>query len=429
MMMFTKIVLVDRRFVDMPLFFALLLLFLATLPVLGQEESGPQQPIILTNADSLLGNSTSGGAVREFMGRVRFVQGNVVVTCQRAVHHLDANRVELFGNVIVTQGSMVLKAPRMTYDGTTYLATAMGGVRVEDSAMTITSLSGTYSTKTHMAAFRDSVRASDDSMSVQADTLVYDRDTKVSTAVQHVTVWNRSGTACLQGDTLMHDKRKGYTRVNGRAVAWQLESDSIYISADTLEQWRGDVALIIARPNVALAGRHLAARASYMEYNESTGVIDLQKEPVVWNDSTMLKADSIRVLAPGKKVDRIFGDRNALLVSRTDTNYSDRFDQISGDHITLFIERDSLRRLTSVGSARSITYRYEDEQPEGLTRFTSDTIKAEFQGGSLQDVYWLGGVHGEQHPERIVAGHVTEHRLPGFLWREDRPRFILPPLR
>jgi lipopolysaccharide export system protein LptA len=427
MMMFTKIALVDRRFVDMPLFFAFLVVFLAAFPVLGQEETGPQQPIILTNADSLLGSQVSDGPVREFMGRVRFVQGNVVVTCQRAVHHLDVNRVELFGNVIVTQGAMVMKAPIMTYDGSTNLATALGGVRVVDSATTITSRSGTYSTKTHMAVFRDSVRVADDSMSIRTDTLVYERDTKISRALHSVVVWNKAGTACLVGDTAFYDKAANFMRVHGRASSWQLESDSLLVSADTLEQQRGDTTLFTARRNVELAGKHLAGRAALMVYNEGTGSIQLFDQPVVWNDSTMLVADSIRVLAPERKVSRIDGIRNAMLVSRTDTTYPDRFDQISGDNITLTIEADTLRRLTSVGNARSITYRYEDERPEGLTRFTSDTIKAEFEDGKPHDVYWLGGVHGEQHPERIVAGHVNDHRLPGFVWREDRPRFVLPP--
>lgn len=426
-MMFTKIALVDRRFVDMTLFFALLVFFLSALPSIGQEENGPQQPIILTNADSLLGNKMSDGSTREFMGRVRFVQGNVVVTCQRAVHHLDVNRVELFGNVIVTQGSMVMKAPIMTYDGATNLATALGGLRVVDSATTITSRSGTYSTKMHTAIFRDSVRVADDSMSIRADTLIYERDTKISTALHSVVVWNRAKTACLIGDTAFYDKGRNFMRVHGHASSWQLESDSLQVSADTLEQQRGDTTIFTARQNVELAGKHLAGRAARMEYNERTGLIQLFEQPVVWNDSTMLVADSIRVTAPDRKVSGIEGDQHAMLVSRTDTTYPDRYDQISGDHIRIVIQSDTLRRVTAVGSARSITYRYEDERPEGLTRFTSDTIKAEFQDGKPHDVYWLGGVHGEQHPERIVTGHVMDHRLPGFVWREDRPRFVQPP--
>lgn len=420
----------------------LLLLFLL-LPILvclvhSQDEEGPRQPILLKNADSLLGNQVNATSVREFMGNVRFVQGNVVVTCNRALHFVDANRVELYGNVIVTQGSLRMRAPAMTYDGATNIAVASGGVEVVDSNRVVTSRTATYSTRTHRVTFQDSVHVHDDSLRLACDTLHYERDTQLGTALHNVVIRDSANTMVMMSDTGYHDKRRKYLRMTGSSRLWQWDTtgsasdptsprDTLFITADTMEAFQAESKRYLAHGNAALVRVGLAARAASMDYREQEGTIDLRTQPVVWNDSTMLKADSVQVDIPGRILKHIAGVANAMLVSRSDTVYTDRFDQISGDRIDLTIEQDTMRRLLSTGSAKSLTFRYEEAGPQGLTRFTADTIKAEFKDGKPEDVYWLGGVHGEQHPERLVSGRSAEQRLPGFVWREDRPRLLPPP--
>jgi lipopolysaccharide export system protein LptA len=406
----------------------LLVCCLGRLAITAQDETGPQQPIVLEHADSLLGSGQADAAMREFEGHVRFRQGNVTVTCDRAIHYIGSNRADFIGRVRIVQGGMTIEAPFVTYDGTQLLASATKGVTIKDGARTVRARRGVYSTKTHVADFDGDVRVVDDSVRIVADTVRYERDTKVSVARSNVVVAHRDGSSWVKGDTVIHDPTSNTMVSRGHAEAWQLTStDTTYITSDTLETFRGADERHLARGNASIVRGSVSARADTMDYRIADGTITLRKDPVVWSDSTMLTADTIIIDAPERTLRMIRGLGTALMVSRTDTVRTDRYDQLSGRRIEMDIERDTLRRLTAIGETRSIYYRVEEEEPKGLAQFSSDTTKVMLVDGTPEDIHWLGAIHGEHHPENIVAGRPTSYRLPGFRWRTDRPIRALPP--
>lgn len=401
-------------------------------PVLAQDDAGPPQPLVYTGSgDTLIGTGPGGSGTREYVGKVRFQQGNVIVTCDRALHYLMLNRVDLYGHVTVVQGTMTILAPFASYDGNGFMTEAHGGVRVIDASRTVTSAKLSYSTKTHIAVFVDSVRVADDSTRIWADTVIHERDTRINRAAGRVVISDSIGTAWLSGQHAYHDQNRGYMQITGDASAWQWnpdEPDTMHIRADTLETWRGDSASYTAYGNAEMVRGSVSARSQRMKYAMDSGIIMLEQDPILWSDSMLLKSDTIRVDAPQRVLHKVTGTGNAIMVNRTDTVHTDRFDQISGREIVISIAKDTVRKLTAVDNAKSIYFRTEDERGEGMARFTSDTIIVDFIEGRPEDIYWLGGVAGEHHPESLVTGHVEEFRLPGFLWRTDRPRMRALPI-
>ncbi len=396
------------------------------------QQAGPTLPIILEHADSLVGTGQINTGTREFIGNVRFTQGNVTVKCDRATQYLVDNRADLSGNVVIIQQGAVVTAPFISYDGVQFIATAPRGLQVLERGSKIASRRGWYSTKTHIATFADSVRALDDSTSLWADALVYDRDQDTALAVGNVLLTNRDGSVVMAGDTGLRKPGMGLMRMVGSARLWQTDTaginDTLLVLADTIlfvSSTESDS--FEAFGNASLVRGSVSAKAGRMLYSESTGRFNLYELPVLWSDSMLLKADTIIAEAPGRVLEAVIGMGNAILVSRTDTLDNERFDQIGGGQIRLTIQNDTVRRLVSSGSARSITFRTEDERREGLASVASDTIEADFTSGVLSDVYWLGGVEGEHHPEPVVSGRATTYRLPNFVWRTDRPRLLPAP--
>ncbi|MBK6290205.1 MAG: hypothetical protein KA339_02900 [Candidatus Kapabacteria bacterium] len=397
-------------------------------PSLSQD--GPQLPIVLQNADSIVGTGPMESGIREFLGNVRFTQGNVTVTCDRAIHNVALNRADLYGHVVVKQGSVTISAPYISYDGNTYQADATRGIKVVEGASTITSRVGRYSTQTHIMTFTDSVAAVDDSVRIWADTLTYDRDADTSVAHGRVVVSDSSGSAWLTGDHAYRNAVTQRIRMCGNAAAWQWDPggpDTVYVAADTLLMTK-DKGLnrYEAVSAVQLVRGAVSARADTMVYVTDPGRIDLLGHPILWSDSMLIVADTIIADVPDKTLRSVVGLTKAILVSRTDTLYPDRFDQIGGDVVLLSIDHDTVRQLSAIGNAQSITFRTEEKRPEGLAKAAADTIRANFEHGQLSDVYWLGGIEGEHHPEPVVAGRAESYRLPGFVWRDDRPVMARP---
>lgn len=418
------------------LLIVLLLTFgIAPRTVLAQDETGPQLPIVLEHADSLVGRGASETEERAFLGHVRFRQGNVTVQADKAVQYLTSNRVDLVGRVRVTQGSLVIEAPAITYDGATTIAVARNGVLVRDGARTVRSSTARYSATTHMVRFGGNVRLQDDSIRLVADSLDYDRNTDRRVAWGHVAMANHDGSSWLLGDSAVQDVRQRATTVDGNARIWQhKDGDSVFVQANRLvseslpaDGERDTQEALVAIGDVRIVRGTLAARADSLLYSEAAGMMHLHRDPVVWSDSSMLRANAITILAQKRKVRTIAGIGDAFMTSRSDTLRPDRFDQLRGDSIIFLIDQDTVRTVQAVGNTQSLYFGSDDGEPQGLAQFASDTTTILFEQGTPDDVIWLGGIRGEHHPESVVAGRPSTYRLPGFLWREDRPVRPSPP--
>ncbi len=415
------------------------LISLLALVLAGPAAAQPatrSEPIVLEWADSLVGSGPTASGLREFIGNVRFRQGNVTVLCDRAIQNQSANYVDLQGHVVVTQDSLRLLAPRASYNGNSKVARGVGGVTVIDRHRTLTARQGTYNTTTKVARFKDSVKAVTDTLTLWSDAAVYFEETGVSEASGRVVAYDTVRRAVLRGDSLFHDPRVDYVKVMGDAAVWQWDSvaagdttpaeiDTLYLIADTIEVLHEPEERYIAVGAVELTRGSVAARADSVDHRSANGTFTFFRDPVVWADSVQLTGDTIIIRAPNRDLESIRGLGTAMMVSRSDTLRPDRFDQVAGRVVTMYVQQDTVRSLTSVDDAQSITWRVEDGSPEGLAQFASDTIKVFFEDGTVVDVFWLSDVVGEYPPEKVVAGRETTYRLRGFSWREDRP--LQPP--
>ena len=98
--------------------FLLLILPLLSLSLTAQTttSSESKQPIIIRNAESLIGSTVDSQLVRELVGSVHLEQGNVTVYCDHATQYTNQNRAVLQGNVRVIQGTVTMLMPRGDWD-------------------------------------------------------------------------------------------------------------------------------------------------------------------------------------------------------------------------------------------------------------------------------------------------------------------------
>ncbi|MCO6465186.1 MAG: hypothetical protein J5I53_01090 [Bradyrhizobiaceae bacterium] len=396
----------------------------ATSSLYSQTVVSTSAPIVLEWADSLVGSGGPAGGIREFFGNVRLRQGNVSVRCDRAIHDPARNTADLFGNVRVVQDALIFESPQARYDGNAHLATGTGGISIRENNRTVKASSGTYSTTLRFATFTGKVHAVDDTALIWSDNATYSRESKQTHAWGNVVVWDTVGLSRLRADSLLYHPRASLYRLMGNAACWDWDStqaDTTYIIADTLERNGVGEAILIGKGAVEFVHGPVAARADSMMYDQATGKASLVYDPVLWSNEMELLADTIQVRAPDQQLSTITGIGHGMLVSRQDSLHPERFDQIAGRLVRIDVAEDTVRQITAIENARSITFRYEEHRGEGVAVFTADSIKATFEHGELTDVYWLTGVEGNHQPEHLVAGQEGVLRLPNFEWRLDKP--------
>lgn len=410
---------------------ALILMFIIPTVLLSQEDAGPEIPIILEHADSIVGSGAFESSVRTFYGNVRFQQGNVTGRCDRAIHNASANVVELFGNVIIKQGALTMRAPEVRYNGNKYLAVAPKGIHVEQRGQIIDARKGEYGTTSHIAEFYGDVVMRDDTTRVAGDTMIVDRDADTMMAFGNVVGFDSTDKAWFESDWARRDAKTSDMLLVGNAKIWNwdAERDTMYVAADTLRSSKGSsvsTRLLDARGNAIMIRGATSARAGSITYSELGDAITLRQEPYIWSDSMAICADTITAYLTKKKLESMVGVGKAILMSKAGSTSTDRYDQIAGNAIDLAFEQDSLRTILARGSAQSITFRGEGNKQDGLAKVACDSIRASFSNGQLSDVFWLGGIAGEHHPERLVEGKEQLFLLPSFRRRNDAPIWQRP---
>lgn len=421
------------------------------------------EPVFLDYADSLRSAEIESQTVRYFLGHVKFLQGNVVITCEKAVHNVATNVAEMTGGVRIVQDTLIITAPQAVYNANTKLATASGGVKLTDRVVTLTAAGGTYNVDTRIAVFHGGVKIVNDTGTITANDLTYNRDTEISIATGAVTIIDSSAVitcARLTNDRITQQSScAGGVRVLGRQDRSRIFGDSIFhdakrnvsfiprnpmlvhvdsTRADSTHEWAYDTTFIVARTMEAIRGEHetfmahdsvrmvrgdMQAKCGEGTFARWRDLITLGRGPVVWYNQTQLTGDSITIILRNNKMERLVVENAAFALTQRDSLHPRRFDQLAGGKLFMFFRDDSLRTIRVEKNALSVYFGFEEHRARGANRASGDTISISLAGGKPDMVYTLGGGEGQYFPEKLVRKSELDFRLPGFDNREaERPK-------
>jgi lipopolysaccharide export system protein LptA len=391
--------------------------------------------VIVEHADSLVGKMIDGEEARELVGNVRFTQDQVQVWCDRATQFIRVGILHLTGNVVVQDDSVTMRAPRGLYDQSQRRAEAFDGVLLEDGKVTLTAREGEYFVGPKRAHFRKSVVVTDPSSTVMCDSLIYYRLEKRSLATGNVSVIDRVQKLSIHGTRLEHWSDRQYSKMTGNPELNQVDTsmagvvDTLVVRSLEMESQRGEHRRMLARDSVRIVRGNLLAVADVAFFFPDGDSILLREDPVVWYEKSQVSGDSINVYMEEKQLHRVHVVGQVFAVTRNDSATFVRFDQLAGDSMAMHFEDRQLQRIEVNQRAMSLYHLYEGTAANGLNKTSGDNIIIEFDGGKASSITAVGGVEGQYVPENLLQGNEASFHLPGFLWRQDRPRLHAGELR
>lgn len=409
---------------------------------LGGEPTRSQQkestPIVLKHADSLLGRVINGESIREVIGRVEFVQGDVIVRCYRAIHYPSRNQAELFGDVTVIRDTVTLMAPRGVYDGKKRQAFGYDGVRMWNKHLILTAKEGHYLVDDKVAYFKGDVKVVDEATTITAKELIYFEKERKSLARNDVKVVNQRDNSTIFGNYLEHldDKKQSKILEDPRFVQIDTSSsgkvDTLIITAKQMESFEKPERRFVAMDSVQLVRGELAAKSGEGVYYSQKESIVLRSSPIIWYEDNQITGDSMQIELRDRRLDRVYVSGRAFAVSRSDSledrksPSETRFNQLTSQRMTLYFSDDRLQQIEAEGTAISLYYLYENGVPNGVNKVSGDKIVLVSREGRAESIKVVGGTEGTYYPENLVAGRESSYNLPGFIWRKDRPRLGMP---
>lgn len=436
-----------------------LLFFIATLQ--AQEIKVVQ----LVNADSLIGTMINNERVRILFGNVHLIHEDIQIFCDKGIQYLQSNKAELEGNIKIIQGNQILTTQKGFYFGNTKTASGTKGITLYDGKITLKADSGEYFFEQKKALFRGSVILYDDTTELRSnqltyfteeehaiaignvqvsqfenkifsDTLNYFRQKRFSIAKGNVIAFNVKDNLKIYSDYLENDQNKNFTYVTGKPVLIQIDTttenriDTLVIVAEKMEAYRDTSDIFIAIDSVKIWRNELSAICDYAIYDKSRGKITTSIkndfQPLFWYSENLAYGDSVEIFVEDNKIKFVNIYENAFLISK-DTLMENRFNQMNGIFIQLRFTSDTisakskLNEVFIAGNSLSIYFLYDENEPSGLNKSSSDSALIRIEDNKVIEVKLFGSPEGEYHPEEKIAGKEKEFLLSGFKWIENRP--------
>ncbi|MEX0602078.1 MAG: OstA-like protein, partial [Bacteroidota bacterium] len=352
-------------------------------PAVSVAQSGGV--IDLRSANELKVRTEGGEEVRELIGNVHFIQTTpagerVYVWCDRALRYMARNRIDLFGNVRMMRDSVTLSGPEATWFSDVRRARMLNGVMLRKGPTTLSARTGDYFSDNKIAYFRGEVIVFDEASTTFADMLTFYEDEDRSVAVGNVRVISDNKTMTIYGDSLINEERRNYTLVplNPRLVQIDTTTagdvDTLVVVSRQMEAFQDTSNRFVATDSVLLARTDMSARCREATLERDRNRIILRGQPVVWHEENQVSGDSIVVTLRDNRLESVYVRGRAMAISRTDSTYRDRFDQLTGRELTLFFEEGKISRIEVETMATSLYYLFDGEVPNGVNRSSGDRI-------------------------------------------------------
>lgn len=383
-------------------------------------------------ADRFEGSETPDGAIKEYFGNVKLVQGDVTITCDYAKLFERTNISNLSGNVKLVQKDLTMKTEKATYYGNEKFTKSDTELEIRDSKTYLKAKRGDYSSLTNIANFYEDVFVEDDSVIVNANFLRYNKKTQESYAYNNVLIKGKFNNSYLISDTLIYIPKEKYSISYGNPVLFQVDSvmnervisfDTLSISSDTMEAFRYiDNEHYLFTSNVEIIRDDVKAKSQLATYFRTKDIFVLEQSPVIWYEKSQLYGDSITIELNKSKLKKITSVNNAFSISKDIKEYSQFLNQLSGNKIEMFFKEGKINKIVTTANAQSLYFSQNDKGVVDAHKHSCNKIEMFFKDDELEKINFLENVNAEAIPYQDLKSGVKQYNLPRFKWSKNFPK-------
>lgn len=367
-------------------------------------------------------------------------------------YDLDKDLAEFTQTPQYKKGDQVATSDTMFYNGKTKEITLQGNAFSKDSVRQATANRIIYNRETEKSELQGNAFYKDDKQEVKSDTVLVNGKNKTYSTRGRSKIIN--GNQILQADfvdfkdslgiakgsvlwqdtaakttirceNMAYDQRTDYIKASGnRPILTSLiDNDTLWLRADTIISFKANLTdsarMMLAYFKVRTYKSNFQSTCDSLSFTETDSTFRLFKNPIVWQDTSQMTADTMRILLKDKKIERVFMKNNALIINSRDEVY---YNQIKGRQITAFFEGDDIRRMFTEGNAESVYYALDDKNAYvNVNKVDCSEMMIYFGNNKVDKIKFYTQPKAKAMPMK-TTNH-DEIKLKGFRWEiKQRPK-------
>ena len=386
----------------------------------------------------------SGGTIEDSLN---------VLTSRKGQYTPDNNQAIFRGEVELVNPNFILTADTLYYNTESYQADLVCPTQIiYEEETTILSSNGWYNTQTEKSRLLDrSQIIHSDGMTLTGDTIYYDKSIGFGQVFGHMQSTDSTNQMTLYGNKgeVWEQSKNGYVTDSAMVVDWSDSTMYTYMHADTLfteeipyqiyhlipkdsilvdSVWRAQAPDTLwkdttyqqlrAYYHVRIYREDMQSVCDSVRYHGRDSIISLYGNPVCWNGSNQVSADSIHIYIRNGEIDYLHGIGNTIAIKQEGI---EEFDQLAGKEMLAYVRDGDIHMIDVNGNAETIFYpREEDGTYIGVNKTQSSFVKLYLENRQIHHVVFTTSSSGVMIP--LNQATPAERYLTTFFWAEaERP--------
>jgi len=350
------------------------------------------------------------------------------------------------GDVFVTDPKYQVTSNDIAYNTQTEIVQFLAPSVVTNDSAVLHTRSGTWDAKKQIAQFNNRSSLQDRAQYIEADQLNYNRITGFGTAKGKVISIDTAMKATLYCEAAQYSELTKQLYATGFPVMKKMNGvDSIFIRADTFfaapimvkDTLKKDAVLakkgkknnvddtvatsnsskryFIGYHKVMVYSDSLQAVCDSISYSQQDSTMRLMYQPIVWSRQAQISGDTILLYTDSQAIKKIFVPSNALLISQSGPEAAELFDQVQGNTMTGYFEKNQIKELVVFPNAEAIYYSKDEKGAYlGVDETQCERMKVYFDEKEISTIKQYQDIKHKMTPMQQALQ--STYRLSRFKW-------------
>jgi len=354
----------------------------------------------------------SGLAVYQTRGKVENLLKNEVLTSIRGYLYPNEKNFHFSGDVRYRSDSLDMDTDTLQYKYIEKKVYFFGETVIKTADADMYCNKGWYHTEKQDAVLEDNAFAVQNGKQICGDSLYVSDSEKMAIGRKNVHFIDTANKMefLSQMAYFSEKQRKGFI-TDSACIIYQLKDDTLYIHSDSIWIYT-DSANKLERAelfwDVQIYGTKIQGSCDSMTLDKPIERITLHREPMMWNENSELKADTMFVFINDSVIRKVELIQRSTVVMELDSgNY---YNQVGGKLIEAFFRENKLIRVEVNQNAQTNFFPQDtlrsdtlvEIKRQGMSRLYASSLKVYLDSGEVTGVTYFGNPDGAFYPIPLI---------------------------
>lgn len=364
---------------------------------------------------------------------------NNTLTSGQGYYYTDSESFFFKDSVVLVNPDYRIEADTLNYYSKSEIVNFLGPTTITSDDNFIYTEDGWYNTVTNRSKFyRNAYLFTEDKL-VEGDTLYYDREKGYGEIVCNAVITDTVENLILEGDVAHLFEKKDSVMITQEAMMKQItDGDTLFMHADTFivsTQYlkkdsvdssgvlpvvvdtlsRDTLRTLLAYNHAKFYKSDMQGKADSIVYDFSASTINFYNDPIIWSKENQITGEFIYLLTTNNKVDRMFINENAFIISKADS-INENYNQIKGKNMIAYLKEQEIRKIDVKQNSETIYYAIDDDGKYiGVNKLSGNDMLIFLKDNEIKSITFIKNPEGLMSPLKSVSP--KDVTLKGFNWR------------